>query len=269
MSAPTATLAGHQVLREVGSSQSGRSLLARPAPRLDGLGERVLLKLLDARLAEDAEERVLALLRRMARVDDPHVALPRDAVRVGEVLVTARRWLPAGSLAEGRPEAGAAVRAVADAAVGAHALHEVGVAHRRIAPSNILLEPDGTGVLVDPDLTPALVPGRSLSGVLPRLGGLAVLEPGIARGEPAGRASDVWSLGATLHLVLAGRPILGEPPADSMSAVVAHLHAAVPHVDQRLAPDLATVITAATAVERGERFPTALTFAEALREAAP
>jgi len=117
---------------------------------------------------------------------------------------------------------GEAVRAVANAARGAHALHEAGIPHRNIHPAGIILHTDGAK-LADPGLASYLNPGMTLTG---RLGVPQVdfIAPDIIRGLPASRATDVWSLGATLHYVVSGQSIFPSldrsNPVASLSAVL-------------------------------------------------
>lgn len=82
--------------------------------------------------------------------------------------------------------------------------HEAGVLHRDVKPSNILISPDGKAVLTDFGI--AMIQGD------PALtqAGMVVGTPGFSppervRGGPATRASDLWSLGATLYAAVEGR----------------------------------------------------------------
>src|SRR3954465_11419605 len=88
--------------------------------------------------------------------------------------------------------------AVARAARGAHELHEAGLVHRGIGPTNILLGKSGA-VLAEPAVGHLLTSGLTVAGPgsASRAGRLELVDPGLMRGRPAGRASDIWSLGVT------------------------------------------------------------------------
>jgi eukaryotic-like serine/threonine-protein kinase len=85
------------------------------------------------------------------------------------------------------------------------AAHAAGVLHRDVKPGNVLLGPEDQIVLTDFGM--AIADGSTAltaSGVL--IGSPAYMAPERARGEPASRAADLWSLGATLYTAVEGRP---------------------------------------------------------------
>jgi hypothetical protein len=93
---------------------------------------------------------------------------------------------------------------VAGAALGLAALHAAGGVHGAISAGRMLTTAAG-GVL---DLPPLI--GPAVPGLLARVrdpGQLDALAPELARGEVPTAASDVWALGACLHLALTGRRV--------------------------------------------------------------
>ena len=95
---------------------------------------------------------------------------------------------------------------------GLDTAHAAGIVHRDIKPANILLATSGPaagtykltdfGLARSPDRQDTLTASGSL------LGTLTYLAPEVALGEEASASSDLYSLGATLHEMLAGRPPL-------------------------------------------------------------
>jgi len=84
------------------------------------------------------------------------------------------------------------------------AAHAAGVLHRDVKPGNVLLGPDNEVVLTDFGL--AVIDGNphaTRSRLL--IGSPDYMSPERARGEPASRAADLWSLGATLYAAVEGR----------------------------------------------------------------
>src|SRR5581483_2365582 len=89
-----------------------------------------------------------------------------------------------------------------DAAAGAHAMHQSGLAHGSIDGRSVLLADRG-GVLAPPPLDlPLGVAARFTTGAV-----LETVDPDLICGELPSRCSDIWSLGATAHVALGGAPL--------------------------------------------------------------
>jgi serine/threonine-protein kinase len=78
----------------------------------------------------------------------------------------------------------------------------LGIVHRDVAPSNVLLGFDGSVRLIDFGIAQAGHRSRRDDAVL--RGKLAYLSPEVARGAPADRRADVFALGIVLHEMLTG-----------------------------------------------------------------
>jgi eukaryotic-like serine/threonine-protein kinase len=103
-----------------------------------------------------------------------------------------------------------AVEAAAQILEGLAHAHERGIVHRDVKPSNVLLV-DGPGISVRLlDFGLALVTEEetlTAAGDVP--GTLAYISPERLRGQPAGPATDVWSVGVLLWEALAHRHPFG------------------------------------------------------------
>ncbi len=146
---------------------------------------------------------------------------------------------------------------------GAHALHEAGIAHANITPSNILL---GTrcAKLADASLLAVLDPGRTTAGT--RAGdSVDLTDPSILLGAVPSRASDVWSLGATLHRMLTGQSLFGVVPDVGETEALRHVIVAPARLGPSLSPAEARIIADCVAEDPVERPLTAEALASRLR----
>ncbi|MGW3768540.1 serine/threonine-protein kinase [Actinomadura verrucosospora] len=225
------------------------------------LGRQVAVK--ELRLPEglDAEERdawtarVDREARAAARLRHPGIVTVHDLVTTDD----GQPWIimelvPGPSLADVLAEHGPLPPDRA-AALGARVLdalraaHQAGIVHRDIKPANVLLEGDRV-VLTDFGI--AAVEGDATltrSGAL--LGTPAYMSPEQVRGLPAGAESDLWSLGATLHTAVEGRPpFAGTSPGAVLVAVATEEPAPAPH-----AGPLAPVLRGLMRKSAAERMP--------------
>ncbi len=91
--------------------------------------------------------------------------------------------------------------------------HRRGIVHRDIKPANVLFDEAGNPALADFGIAWSrdLTGGLTKTGII--MGTPAFIAPEQARGERAGPASDVFSLGATLRYALTGQgPYRGGDP---------------------------------------------------------
>jgi hypothetical protein len=118
--------------------------------------------------------------------------------------------------------------------------HDAGILHRDIKPANVLLTPGGAVIT---DFGIAIIQGEeNLTGTGQVIGTPTYMAPERMRGEPASRASDMWSLGATLYAALTGHPPGGPGTAVEAGALA-------PVIEGLLRPDPRARLTAEQAGE--------------------
>ncbi|GAA1117136.1 serine/threonine-protein kinase [Citricoccus alkalitolerans] len=142
--------------------------------------------------------------------------------------------------------------------------HRAGIVHRDIKPANILTTDYNRPALTD----------FGISGTTDMLdddAGMSIpwsAPEAFTGGSPDGFAMDVWSLGATLYTLLAGRSPFVRPGADnSQKELISRIaKAPLPPLNRADMPaSLELVLSTAMAKNPGSRFPSAHSFALALQ----
>lgn len=163
--------------------------------------------------AHQANERALREARIAARVHHPHAISIYDVVEHAGRPCLIMEFLPSRTLADLIAERGTlpvdqVSRIGAQIASGLAAAHAAGIVHRDVKPGNVLLSDDGVAKLTDFGISRASG-DSSLTATGVVAGTPAYLAPEVAQGEPALQASDLFSLGATLHCAIEGTPPFG------------------------------------------------------------
>lgn len=255
-------IADYRFERRLGEGNHGTFYLARPPARLGLDVQHVAVKVLPGSTSDDSFRRATRELRAFASATSPYLVTLFDAGQQERTFFYSMEYFPKGSLAQAdspltRPEV---LRAVAQAARAAHALHEAGVVHRSIKPENILLHEDGAR-LSDLGLAQTLAPGLTVTGIGP-IGSVEYVEPRILLGERGSRASDIWSLAVTLHRTLTGRGVYGDLPAQDALLAVRKVLSTRPELSPDLAEGDRALLARCLAADPADRPPDALAFAE-------
>jgi CRP-like cAMP-binding protein len=153
-------------------------------------------------------------------------------------------------------------RQVAD---GLAAVHDLGVVHRDVKPSNILLRADGTPVLTDFGLVTAGASAahqQRLTATNAVVGTADYMSPEQITGDPLDGRSDVYSLGVVLYEMLAGHvPFAGREPYQTLRA---HVDEPPPPLPESVPPEAAAVVEQALQKSPENRFRSASMLSKAL-----
>jgi serine/threonine protein kinase len=262
LAADRSGIADYRFVRVLGAGNHGVFYLANRPDRLRIDADLVAVKVLSGSNSADTFRRATRELAAFAAVRSPYLVTLYDAGQQGDDLYYSMEYLPAGSLADasGSLMQRQVLKAVADAARAAHALHEAGIAHNDIKPANIMLTDTGAK-LSDLGLSQLLTPGLTITGI-GSAGSVEYLDPAVIRGEVPSRASDIFALGATLHRALTGKGLYGDLPSDNTMVAMRRVLSHPPEPAQSLASDARELIMAATSQDKKARPATAADLAE-------
>ncbi len=167
-----------------------------------------------------------------------------------------------------------AVRITMQIARGLEAAHRVGLLHRGLRPSSVLLEPGPNGELVACVGEFGLFQPTLPSGAAAMTDPTNLLDPPdyaapeqLRNAEQIDERADVFSLGAVLYEMLCGSPPFGHLD-DTSDVVTSVLTDEVPHLQDRapwISPELTRVVHRAVAHDPNLRFATCEEMLAALR----
>jgi serine/threonine-protein kinase len=269
------TFGGYHIAELVGSG--GMGLVYRAEQRI--LGRTVALKIIRPEIAESGNYRARFLreARFAAAVDHPHVVSVFDAGEQDGRLYLAMQWvdgLDLGTLID-REQRLAPERAVpigVQLAQALQAVHDAGLVHRDVKPSNVLVREIGGhdhAYLTDFGIAKAAAVQDSLTRTGWVIGTPGYLSPEQIRGQQPGPRSDLYALGCIMFEALTGqRPFGGDDDLAARWAQATSPPPAASTLCPALGPRYDAFLAQALAADPQDRFPSGTAFAEALQAAA-
>ncbi|PWU43632.1 serine/threonine protein kinase [Micromonospora globispora] len=240
------------------------------------LGRQVAVKVLLPALVSDpdfiarfrAEARIMASLRSAGIVqvfDCGEDELP-DGSHADYLVMEFVEGEPLSKRIEaaGQLEVGETMSVVAQVAQALHAAHARGIVHRDVKPSNLLVQEDGTVVLVDFGVARSTnVTSITSTNAVP--GTALYMAPEQAAGRPVSGATDIYALGAVAYCCLTGGPpFTGDNP---LQVAVRHLDDEPPELPHEIPQAVRDLVARALAKDPADRYPTGAAMAKAAREA--
>jgi serine/threonine protein kinase len=266
-------LGGYRIIERLGAGGAGTVYLGEH----EVMKRRVALKVLPTAFAEDPGQ--LARFQREAQatsvLDHPNVVHVFDFRQENGLNFIVMEYIDGPNLQQVIGRRGAlpyelACEYIRQAALGLHHAHEAGLVHRDVKPANLLVDSAGTVKVLDMGL--ALYQPEGNESLTQKFNNKMVLgtadylapEQALNLHEVDARA-DVYSLGATLHALLVGKPPFHE--ASIGQKLMWHQMkqpTAVNEIDSRIPQELADLVLVMLAKKPEDRFQSALEVAEAL-----
>lgn len=244
---------GYDVIRRLADGEISTVYLAR-----DRAGDRdVVLKVLRQVPDTGAErifDRFLQEYELIARLRHPSVVRIFDLGVADDHAYIAMEYCGGGSLKR-RIAAGLdpfeAYRLMRDIAGALGALHDAGILHRDLKPTNVLFRDDQSLALIDFGLAKQVALDAEFTGAGTIFGTPYYVSPEQGHGEPVDARGDLYSLGVVFYEMLTGqKPYTGDT---ALAVIIAHRTAPVPQLPAALA-DFQPVVDRLLAKAPGDRF---------------
>ena len=265
----------YAVTRHIATGGMAEVYLAT-ASGIEGFEKTVVIKRLKPSLAATtwATEMFLQEARIAATLEHPQIAQVHDVGEIDGSYFFAmehvhgqdlRRILRAARDQDRRIPLEHALRIVADVCSALHYAHEkcgpdghpLGLVHRDVSPSNILVSYDGAVKLCDFGIA-EINAARRDPGKRVRAGKLSYMSPEQCRGEPLDRRSDVFVLAIVLYELTVGAKVFeGKSERDVARQVVAGRVRAPSSVRADYPAELERIVLRGLRVDPAARYPTA------------
>ncbi len=269
---PGARIDDFHLVRRIGRGGMG---VVYEAEQISIPGRHVAIKFLDpVKLSEVGIRRFDREIRALSRLDHPNIVPVFAADRFGDVPYFAMKLLSGRSLRDWLDEPdrepqpyGQIATWIRDAALALHHAHHNGVIHRDVNPRNLLIEPDGTILVVDFGVARDERADDGLTHPGDVVGTRSYMAPEqiSSRHGEISPQTDVYGLGVTLYELLTGRrPYEATTSHDTNERILE----GDPRPPRRLRGstpvDLETICLKAMALTPGARYATARELAEDL-----
>lgn len=256
-----------RLLRRIGRGGQANVWLAEDLK----VGQKVVLKVFNEGQDPVAVERVRREVRLARELHHPRVVRIFDLEEMDGQLVAVMEWVPGGTLKEAAAREGRfpveRVVEIAQQVLETLAyLHEKGIIHRDVKPSNLFLDAEEGVRLGDLGLARHLTRSDDITRTMTTVGTPTYMAPEQLRGEELSPAADLYSLGVTLYRLLAGEPPFTASSEFEVAGAVLHSR---PRPIRSHRPDcprwLASFVDRLLEREPSDRYPDAVIAMKAFR----
>ena len=268
---PGTNIGPYEIIRRLGSGGMGDIYLAEDTR----LGRKVALKSLPAHFTKDAERvrRFQLEARAASALSHPNIITIYEIGQLEHLHYIVFEFIDGQTLRRHMATApltiAESLNIASSVAAALLAAHEAGIVHRDIKPENIMMRADGVVKVLDFGLAklterkPAVSEASTMFQTEPGLvmGTAPYLSPEQARGLAIDPRTDIWSLGAVLYEMVAGRtPFEGPTNTDVLVAILGREPVPLPRYRPEVPTELEWIIKKALRKDREERYQTAREF---------
>jgi Tol biopolymer transport system component/predicted Ser/Thr protein kinase len=223
----------------------------------------VAIKVLPALISRDPA--FLKRFRReskvVAKLEHKHILPVYDYGEQESLTYLVMRYVEAGTLKDrlvaGQLDLPEIYRIIGQVGAALGYAHRLGVIHRDVKPTNVLVDSQGDAYLTDFGLARIMESSEQLTATGVGVGTPAYMAPEQGQGLKIDHRSDIYSLGVMLYEMVTGRvPYEAETP---MAVVIKHITAPLPlpsSVKPDVPPQVERVILKAMAKDPDDRFQT-------------
>jgi serine/threonine protein kinase/tetratricopeptide (TPR) repeat protein len=270
-------LGDYEVKSLLGSGGMGEVYRARDSR----LGRDVAIKVLPSFFATDSDrlQRFEQEARAAAALNHPNILAVFQMGTYGNAPYLVSELLEGETLREqlgpGRLPVRRAIDYGEQIVRGLTAAHEKGIVHRDLKPENLFVTQDGRLKILDFGLAKVMPPQRGTGhsavthgndtepGVV--MGTVGYMSPEQVRGQTVDHRTDIFSLGAILYEMLAGKRAFQKPTsADTLSAILNEEPSEISQVTANVPPALQRVVHRCLEKNPEQRFQSAADVAFAL-----
>jgi serine/threonine protein kinase len=252
----------------------GRGGMGEVWRAFDTVTERIVaLKVLPAQFADDAtfQERFRREARASAALDEPHIVPIHDFGEIDGKLYVTMRLINGRDLhdvlADGRLPPGRAVGIIDQIASALQAAHRVGLVHRDVKPSNILIADDDFAYLIDFGIARA-TGQTALTNTSSVMGTCAYMAPERLTTAESDARADTYALACVLYQCLTGsQPFPGDSLEQQIGGHITMPPPAASHRHRDVPQQLDAVIAKGMAKNPHDRYPTTREMAQAAKAA--
>ena len=247
-------IGGYKLIEKVGAGTMGTVFRAKQL----SLDRTVAIKVLNPPLANKPEyvDRFLREARSVAKLNHPHVISGIDVGEAEGVRYFVMEYASGMTIAQLLERGGAmdesrVARVARQIARALDHAHEAGLVHRDVKPANILVTKDSVAKLCDLGLV------KDRKEAARALGTPDYISPEQARGaEEVDIRSDLYSFGATLYHMLAGRPPFQGAAKDVMRRHLEEEAEPLSEWTDDVSPKLQGIVEKLLQKRRAERYQT-------------